>query len=77
MRIPEYSTLFLKNCGNEEMMKLMKLLMLCVPTPYPAQGLLMVQGPPPPEGARTPLGSWGFVLMPMIPMMNGDRSRIF
>ena len=57
-------------------MKLMKLLMLCVPTPYPAQGLHMVQGPPPPEGARTPLGSWGFVLMP-IPMMNGDRSRIY
>ena len=55
---------------------MMKLLMLCEPTPYPAQGLHMVQGPPPPEGARTPLGSWGFVLMP-IPMMNGDRSRIF
>ena len=54
----------------------MKLLMLFVPTPYPAQGLHMVQGPPPPEGARTPLGSWGFVLIPIL-MMNGDRSRIY
>ena len=51
---------------------MMKLLMLCVPTPYPAQGLRMVQGPPPPEDARTPLGSWGFVRKP-VPMMYGRR----